>query len=397
MNRLRTMPTRRLLALAIGLVVLIAGAGIAQAALTSNHQKPPAKPLANAIHDALAGSHSVTGVTANVHFTNHLIPSGALPQGTTSPLMSGADGRLWVTNDGRFRIELQSDSGDAQIVSDGKVVTIYDATSNTAYKIALPQEPKTTTRADDAPPTLAAIQSTLTKLAGEWNLSGAQPTSTGGQPSYTLKVTPKGDGGLLGAAEVAWDAANGTPLRAAVYAQGDSSPVLELTATSISFGSVSDSDVAIAPPAGAKVDDLVSQSTSPASPGGTDDHTKVTGVRAVQAKLPFTLSAPDTLAGLPRKQVWLAGEQDHPSAVVTYGTGLGGIAVVESAASADQTTSGGHHDEMSLPSININGATGQELSTALGTGVTFEKGGVAFTVVGSIPAAAAETAARQLG
>lgn len=403
MNRLRTIPTRRLLGLAIGLIVLVAGAGIAQAALTGNGSKPPAKPLANAVHDALAGAHSVQGVTANVHFTNHLIPQGALPQGTTSPLMSGADGRLWVANDGRFRIELQSTAGDAQIVSDGKLLTIYDASSNTVYKIALPQGKATSTSTSaDAPPTLAAIQSTLTKLGGQWNLSGAQPTSTAGQPSYTVRVTPKGDGGLLGAAEVAWDAANGTPLRAAVYAQGDSSPVLELAATNISFGAISTSDVTLAPPAGAKVDDLVPQSTSGAS-GTTGGHdSKVTGVQAVQAKLPFTLSAPATLAGLPRKQVWLAGGTDHASAVVTYGTGLGGIAVLESQAkpagtAGTQTGGGGHDRGMSLPSININGATGQELSTALGTGVTFSKGGVDFAVVGSIPAAAAETAARELG
>ena len=33
--------------------------------------------------------------------------------------MSGASGRLWVTNDGRGRLELQSDAGDAQIVWNG--------------------------------------------------------------------------------------------------------------------------------------------------------------------------------------------------------------------------------------------------------------------------------------
>jgi outer membrane lipoprotein-sorting protein len=402
MRRLRTITTRRLLGVAIGVVVLIAGAGIAQAALSGGGPKPQPKPLATALHDGLAQAPAVKGVTANIKFSNHLISQGALPQGTSSPLMSGADGRLWITNDGRFRIELQSQAGDAQIVSDGKVVTIYDASQNTAYRIALPRDASPQTpKSSEAPPTLAQIQRTLTQIGNQWNLSSARPGNTAGQPSYTVRITPKGDGGLLGAAELAWDANHGTPLRAAIYAQGESKPVLELAATGISYGSISASDVDVAPPAGAKIQDLVPQSASAGSATGPDRHGKqVTGLRAVQAQLPFTLAAPDTLAGLPRQQVWLAGSKQHASAVVTYGKGLGGIAVIESQAkpsSQGGTPSKGSNMGLPLPSININGATGQELSTALGTGVTFEKGGIDYVVVGSVPAQAAETAARELG
>ncbi|MCW2952088.1 MAG: hypothetical protein JWQ48_1258 [Conexibacter sp.] len=403
MKRLRTITTRRLLGVAVGLVVLIAGAGIAQAALSGGGTKPQPKPLATALHDGVAQAPTVKGVTANIKFSNRLITQGALPQGTSSPLMSGADGRLWIANDGRFRIELQSQAGDAQIVSDGKVVTIYDASLNTAYRIALPQDTSTQApQGSDAPPTLAQIQRTLTEISNQWSLSGATPGNTAGQPSYTVRITPKGDGGLLGAAELAWDANHGTPLRAAIYAQGDSKPVLELAATGISYGSISQSDVTVTPPAGTKIQDLVPQSAA----GGSADHgkadhgKKVTGVQAVQAQLPFKLAAPDTLAGLPRQQVWLAGSKQHGSAVVTYGKGLGGIAVIESQAKAtgqSGTPSKGEGHGLSLPSININGATGQELSTALGTGVTFAKGGVDYVVVGSVPAQAAETAARELG
>jgi hypothetical protein len=51
---------------------------------------------------------------------------------------------------------------------------------------------------------------------------------------------------------------------------------------------------------------------------------------------------------------------------------------------------------LSLPTVSINGSTGQELSTALGTVVRFTRGGIAYTVLGSVPAAAAEQAARAL-
>ena len=46
--------------------------------------------------------------------------------------------------------------------------------------------------------------------------------------------------------------------------------------------------------------------------------------------------------------------------------------------------------------MSINGATGHELDTALGSVVTFTRDGVSYTVLGSVPAAAADLAARAL-
>ncbi len=401
MRRLRTTSTGRLVALAVAIVVLVAGVGIAQAALQSN-PKPAPKPLDAAVHDALTAP-KVDGVTARVHFTNHLIPSGALPEGTVSPLMAGASGRVWIANDGRFRVELQSDAGDAQVVSDGTTLTLYDASTSTAYRVALPQRRDATQPADShTPPTLAQIDRAIAQLGTNWNVSGATPTSTAHEPTYTVRIAPKGDGGLLGAAELAWDASNGVPLRAAIYAAGQSGPVLELTATHVSFGPVATSDIVVPPPAGTRVVDLSPSdgASGSADHTGTKTHAKpVTGVTAVQAAVPFTLAAPDQLAGLPRHDVWLAGHGASPAAVVTYGRGLGGIVVVERKASAGEAPlgSGSGRSSLRLPQINVNGATGNELATELGTVLSFQRGGVDYVVAGSIPAQSAETAARQLG
>jgi len=49
-----------------------------------------------------------------------------------------------------------------------------------------------------------------------------------------------------------------------------------------------------------------------------------------------------------------------------------------------------------LPTLSINGATGTELATALGTVVQFDRGGVSYLVIGSVPPQAAEAAARGL-
>ena len=47
------------------------------------------------------------------------------------------------------------------------------------------------------------------------------------------------------------------------------------------------------------------------------------------AHVPFTLAAPKALAGLPREGVTLLDWGGKPAALVTYGQGLGGIAVIE--------------------------------------------------------------------
>src|SRR5215217_3306908 len=131
MRRLRTLSTRRLYGVVAVVAVLAATAGIAQAALDGSSAPDP-KPLDRAVYDALR-AEDVAGVSARVTFTNGLLPGGSTPAGGTSPILQGAEGRVWVAGDGRFRLELQSDRGDAQIVDDGERITVYDPGSKTAY------------------------------------------------------------------------------------------------------------------------------------------------------------------------------------------------------------------------------------------------------------------------
>ena len=49
-----------------------------------------------------------------------------------------------------------------------------------------------------------------------------------------------------------------------------------------------------------------------------------------------------------------------------------------------------------LQELSLDGTTAYELATALGTVVEFRRDGVGYTVVGSVPPAAAEAAARAL-
>jgi outer membrane lipoprotein-sorting protein len=408
MRFLRTVSTQRLLAIVAGVIIAVAaGTAIAVAAAGSGPTPPP-ESLAKALHQA-ATAPTVTGITARIKFTNNLISSTDL-QGAADPLLSGASGRLWVdTTGGRMRLELQGQGGDAQVVVNNGKFSIYDPTSNTVYKGTLPSSSGTSSKnkGSDTIPTVAQIQSGLTQLMQQIHVVGPLPRNVAGQPAYKIKLSPKHDGGLLGDVQLAWDAAHGIPLGIAIYSRDSSTPVLELKATNISYGPVKAGNLSIKAPAGAKVVQI--SPTAAAHAGAATAKAKkgkhptgVTGAAAVQAKLPFRLAAPKKLVGLPRQSVELLNWGGQPAALVTYGQGLGGIAVIQRTASPGQTTApspqngSGGQPGLSLPTVSINGHSGQELATALGTVVTFTNGSVEYTVLGSVPPTAAEAAAKAL-
>jgi outer membrane lipoprotein-sorting protein len=387
MNRLRHLSRHRLYAVAATVALLAASAGLAQAALKGSDHKPPAKPLSAAVLDALRAP-KLEGISARIHFTNSLLPGGTLPPGVSSPLAAGADGRLWLTADGRFRLDLTSRAGEAQLTSDGERLSIYDGTSQTLYTLPLPAG-LPTRRSGAGGFALKGIQGNLGSLLRYFTISGAKPSTTAGRPTYTVRISPRDDGGLLGAAELAWDAEKGVPLRAAVYAQGNEDPILELEATKVSYGRGPASAVAATPHPGAKHVEI--DSTDLHAP---DTSTNVEGVDAVRRHLDFDLAAPAVLAGLPRREVRLVTSGARKGGVAIYGHGLSTIAVFQTKAAGGGSPL--DHVGPALPEVNIDGVTGRELATALGTLVSFERGGVSYVVVGLVPPLAAENAARDL-
>ena len=398
---LRSISTRRLLGLCAVVVGLVGGGTALAIAATGSGPTPPPKPLDVAVHDALTAPQA-QGVSGRIQFTNHLVNGSDVRGG--SPLLNGASGRFWAANDGRLRLELQADAGgdggtgDAQILSDGRRISVYDSGSNTVYEATLPKardQQASDSTGTEQPPSLARVRKGLARLMDHTNVSGADPTDVAGQPAYSVRVEPKANGGLLGGAELAWDSVHGVPLRAALYAKGDSSPVVELRATDISYGPVDSSVFDITPPSDAQVVDL---SPSGARSGSPSETSPVTGLDQVQQQVEFPLSAPDTLAGRKRNEVRLLQSDKHPGALATYGKGLDGIAVLERAVDSSQS-SGGHaggEGQVSLPTVSIDGTQGEELETPLGTMVRFQRAGVEYTVLGSVSGATALAAARDL-
>lgn len=395
MSALRRISTRRLLAICAIAVLTAVGVTAAAMAMGGSGPKPPPKPLANAVKDAL-DAPSLPGVSARIQFTNNLVDASSI-QGA-DPLLAGASGRLWASpaEGGKLRLELQSEGagGDTQVLVSDHRFQIYDSSSETVYEGALPEhEEGKDGSGSEQVPGLGEIETKIAEVEEHAELSGAIPSDVAGQPTYTLHVAPKHDGGLLGGAEVAWDATNGTPLRAAIYASSSSSPVLELKATDVSFEAVPSSIFDVSPPPGAKVVNLGALGEGEGKDQG--EPAQQTGAGAVEKSLGFPLTAPDTLAGLPRDEIRGIEVDGHSAALVTYGKGLGGIAVIQTV-SEPGGGKGTEEGGLSLPKVSINGAQGEELDTALGTVLRFSRGGIDYIVAGSVPPAAAEAAARAL-
>jgi outer membrane lipoprotein-sorting protein len=380
-NLLRRLPLSRLILLCG--VVVAAGVSItALASAVGSGPTPQPKALPVAVHDALTAP-SVEGFSANVKLTNHLLEGVNLASGSgngagqlaSSPLLSGASGRVWVAKDGRVRLELQAEKGDSQIYYDGHTVSLYDAASNTVYRYTpsaqgggtsyapLGKTHAETTAGTDSikhePPSVAKIEEAISKLKKHANVSGATPSDVAGQPTYTVRVSPNEGGSLIGGAELSWDANNGTPLRAAIYSSTSSSPVIELAATDeVSYGPVAASVFEFKPPAGAKVQDvkLPEKSASATSKHGADTGT-------------------------------------HPK-VTQHGKGISSVVVAEQGQSSGKQGSSTLPE--GLPQVKVNGLTATELPTALGTILSFERSGVRYVLGGFVPPSAIEAVARGL-
>lgn len=370
MNILRRLPLSRLLLVCV-LVAVLGGSLAALALALGSGPTPPPKPLAQAVHDALAAA-PVEGVSANVKLTDSLLEGANLASGgnggeagqlSQSPLLSGASGRLWVSKDGRVRLELQAEKGDTQLLYDGHTVTVYDAASNTLYRYTPPagEEAADTHSSPEGTdkhevPSVAKIEESIAKL-DHVNVSGATPTDIAGQPAYTARISPKEGGSLIGGAELSWDADNGLPLRAALYSSTSSSPVIELAASEVSFGPVANSVFEFTPPSNAKVEEIT-------LPGGGTHRGAESSDGADQPK------------------------------VTKQGSGITAVHVLESKVKPGEKTP---NLPEGLQKVKIDSTTtATELPTALGTLLSFERSGVRYVLAGAITPAQIEAVARGL-
>ena len=358
MNILRRLPLSRLLLLC-ALVVAIGVSITAIALALGTGQKPPAKPLAQAVHDALAAP-PVEGLSANIKLTNNLLEGASLAgehgSGVTSnPLITGASGRLWVAKDGRARLELDNEKGDTNVVWDGTTVTVYDAAENKVYRYTPKQSSSTAGSGEHGEtPSVAKVEEGDLEAPRARHRLGSDPGERGGPAG--LHRPGRADGkrqpdrwrrAVLRRQH--WRAAARRRVQLEELGiRSSNSP-----RTALSYGPVSDSVFQISPPPGAKVETVELEKPS----GG--DH-------------PAGGEAPE---------------------VTMNGHGITAVQVLKAKSSGGSSTS----SLEGLPKVKLaNGVSASELRTALGTVLTFERAGARYVVAGALDPSAVEAVAGNL-
>jgi hypothetical protein len=373
------------------LAVLLSAITVTAYAVTrSGPPKPPQRSLASAVHIAVT-PHHVTGVSAQFAIDQHLL-AGTSSTISASPI-AGATGRVWVAG-GRARLDIHSQLGTTEVAFDGHQVTLWDKKHHVAY--VLPVADHASANADSAKqthavPSIAAINRGIARIGKVAVVSGAIPSNVAGQKAYTVRLSPRHNGGMFGNFELAWDAARGVPLHFAIYPRGSSTAAIAITVTHIHYGPVAAGRLALTPPAGTKIVHVHMPTQKSSSDSKTAHASRsVTGAAAVSKAVGFRLAAPARLAGFSQGEVRSVNIGKSPAALVTYGKGLGTMFVLE------QRATGGKSQVAALPAATVNGAKGHELDTTLGSLVQFTRGGVTYTVVGSQPAGTIMTAAQSL-
>jgi outer membrane lipoprotein-sorting protein len=163
------------------------------------------------------------------------------------------------------RIALLDTMSEYDFVRNGTNLWLYDSQHNSVTHITAPADAKgggTAARHGEAPAgkagtvpltPQAATQQILAAIAPTTNIAVDGTQSVAGRAAYTLIVTPKQSGSLIGKVEIAVDAQNGSPLRVALYAVGSTSPAFALGFSSVSFSTPSASQFDFTPPKGATV------------------------------------------------------------------------------------------------------------------------------------------------
>ena len=392
---LRTLSTTRLIALAVAAcIVLVGGAASPSPRSGGGGPTPPREAARAGAHDALAAAKP-SGVTARITFTNNLFPSGALVGAAGSALMSGATGRLWLNAERRparaavgrgrraDRLERHEGDGLRRVVEHRVHVRPAEAEGRRRRRPADHAVP--TRRRDHEVPHRA--RQALDGL-GRRAVERRRPAGVHRQGLAEPRRRPA----RLG--ELAWDARNGVPLQVAIYAQrrvvarararGDatsrSAPVPTPTSQ-------------VAPPAGAKVVDLSSQTQGNGRrPSGA---APVTGLAAVQAAagVPGRRSRHarrPAAAGRPPRR---AGRLT--AALVVYGQGLGAIVRRRARERRARRRSGAGRSP-SLPTVSLERRHGARARDAARHGAHLGSRRASYMLAGSLPCGAAEAAAARV-
>ncbi|MGH3145621.1 MAG: LolA family protein [Rubrobacter sp.] len=307
--------------------------------------------------------------------------------------------RVWYGGPDRVRAELQGENGDRIFVHDGERTWAYDGATNTLKTGMQPSEPRSSEPPDaENPPSPAEIDEMLAELAPTSELTQGQPVRYAGREAYVLTLSPRDeDSTLVERGRALIDSETYLPLQLSLYAQGQPDPVFSWRASDLDVGPVPAERFTFQVPPGAKVvsfDKGQQEGGEPRMRAG-DEPTEVKTVAEAQKLVDFEigeLASPP--GGRELTGVYLKGAD---GVVLTYGSGWGTVVLAQGPQEGGSPRQGAEGGDLALPKVALGGGVeATELSTPIGSGLSWNAGGISYVLAGSVPAQELERAAREL-
>lgn len=311
--------------------------------------------------------------------------------------------RVWYGGRDGFRAELQGENGDRVFVHNGERAWAYDGATNTLKTGERRSEAQAPEQPDmENPPNPAEVDRMLAELAPTSKLTQGTPVRYAGREAYVLTLSPRDeDSTLVDRGHVLIDSETFLPLELSLYAQGGPDPVFSWRVSDLDVGPVPAERFTFQAPPGTKVipfDEDRKERPGPGMRAGAEQPSEVKTVARAQGRVDFEIKElANPTDGRDLTGVYLKGAD---GVALTYGSGWGTVVLAQGSqnagASAPQRMAAGGND-LALPMVDLgDGVKATELSTPVGTALSWNAGGVSYVLAGSVPAADLERAAREL-
>jgi len=407
--RARSAPARNV-ALILGFLLVAAVGAAALASVAVQAQALGAAPAELTEEELLsritAGPESTPDFSATVTVEQTIVPEGLLgaSQGNGAGSSGPRSARIWHGDQDQFRAELLGQNGDQIFVKNGSEISAYDGATNTLRTGQKPEAAKEQRPERAASP--EEINEVLAEISPTSNLSTGDPVLVADRWAYPLTLEPKDKSlTLIERADAFVDAETFVPLSFELYAENNPEPVIRYEASDFQVGDVPDERFQFETPPGATVEAMEKP--------GNDEEQGEEGREYREPQQVASIEEAQQIVGFPVGQLNAPGGRElaevrvaeSEGVIQTYGTGWGSVTLVQKPESAEEVQDGESQGEDSgreggqqfeVPTVDLGGVEAKEISTPIGTALSWNVDGVSYHLVGSAPAAELEEAARGL-
>ena len=378
-------------------LILVAALGIGAITAGARGEPPERLTEKELLTRVSAAPENAPDFSATLTAEQTLVPDGLL--GASEGGDTGDSGprtvRVWRGGPDKLRAELQSENGDRVLVENGDRLSVYDGASNTLETGEKPEgAPNGASGLPGASP--EEIDEVLAEIAPSSNLTTGAPVEVAGRWAYPLTLEPRDKSlTLVERAEALVDTESYVPLRLEIYAEGRPAPVARYEARDFQVGPVPDERFQFETPPGATVEqpeprydraDVQREAVEPQEARSVEEASELVG---------FPVEAlSEAPGGRKLEKIMVSGD----GALLAYGSDWGTVILAEKEkGDVLSQGAGGQEVEVLVPAVNLgDGVVARELSTPVGTVLSWRDGGVSYMLAGSVPAAELREAARGL-